>query len=215
MTSTFIRPNYKVAPFNLWKLEAIGLLWNAIMSRQVIGIENYELSFSHKVCIKGFTQGISAGDRIALIGRNGSGKSLLLRSIWGDWENFTGRITRTDGAIFAFVPQIFDGADGLSCGQRFNQKLSQALTHTPDVLLLDEPTNHLDSHNRRSLMAMLNRFPGTLLFATHDEELLHQCARTLWHLEDGEIHVFHGHYADYRRDWDQRRAGAWRAKSPH
>lgn len=27
-----------------------------------------------------------------------------------------------------------------------------------------------------------------------------QCARTLWHLEDGEVRVLHGNYADYRRN---------------
>jgi ATPase subunit of ABC transporter with duplicated ATPase domains len=195
----------KIVSPGFWELRRVGLLCATVMARQIIQIRNYKLSFSHRVCIEKFTQDVSAGDRIALIGRNGSGKSVLLRSICGDWENFTGSITRADGVIFASVPQISDETDGLSCGQYFNKKLSQALACVPDVLILDEPTNHLDLHNRRSLMAMLNRFPGTLLFATHDEELLYSCARTLWYMADGAVRVFHGNYADFCRDRAQHR----------
>lgn len=104
----------------------------------------------------------------------------------------------------AFVPQLIECAS-LSGGQRFNVALSEALTLQPDMLLLDEPTNHLDHRNRQSLMQMLKHFPGTLIVASHDVELLRTCVNMFWHFDNGKIHIFKGQYDDYKRDVEKKR----------
>ena len=73
----------------------------------------------------------------------------------------------------------------------------KALSLDPNILLLDEPTNHLDLRNRKSLMRMLQNYPGTLIMISHDKELLHHCTDTLWHLDNGKIDIFYGNYNDY------------------
>jgi len=88
----------------------------------------------------------------------------------------------------------------LSGGQRLNEALTQALSSTPNVLLLDEPTNHLDSHNRRSLMRMLKKYSGTLIVVSHDVEFLSTCIDTLWHIDNGKVHIFTGNYDDYMHE---------------
>jgi len=50
--------------------------------------------------------------------------------------------------------------------------LAAKLLQRPDVLLLDEPSNHLDRDARRRLHALLAEWPGCLLVASHDRELL-------------------------------------------
>jgi ATPase subunit of ABC transporter with duplicated ATPase domains len=152
-----------------------------------IHIKDFNLSFPHKTCFENFSTQIAFGDRIGIIGRNGSGKSSLLKMVA---EKFT-------DISMACVPQIVSDIDSLSGGERFNKALSQALSKNPSVLLLDEPTNHLDRHNRQSLMRMLDGYCGTLIVATHDKELLRRCVDILWHIDDGKITTFRGNYDDY------------------
>lgn len=160
----------------------------------IIKCENLSLSFSNKVCFENFSVDIFSEDRIAIIGRNGSGKSSLLKII----SNTISSQKQSGVSISAaYIPQIISDTDSLSGGERFNQKLSEALGRHPSLLLLDEPTNHLDIENRRSLMRMLNAFHGALLVVTHDEELLEKCTDILWHIDNGKITVFRGKYRDY------------------
>jgi ATPase subunit of ABC transporter with duplicated ATPase domains len=58
----------------------------------------------------------------------------------------------------------------------------------------------LDRHNRASLMRMLKSYVGTLIVVSHDTELLRNCIDTLWHIDNGKIHVFSGSYDNYIRE---------------
>lgn len=156
----------------------------------IIRIKNFSLSFPSKVCFEDFSTEISFGDRIAIIGRNGIGKSSLLKMIAEKNRNIS----------LAYIPQIIEDFDSLSGGERFNKSLSYAIGENPSILLLDEPTNHLDIDNRKSLMRMLNSYYGTLIAVTHDEELLQNCCDILWHIDNGKITIFRGKYTDYIKE---------------
>ena len=163
------------------------------------------LTFPHKTCFTDFSTQIYQGARIAIIGRNGSGKSNLLEILQGLKTPSEGQIHIPSGITFGYVPQIIAGSENLSGGQRFNDALTKALIKTPDVLVLDEPTNHLDMNNKNSLLHLLQRFKGVLIIASHDAELLRTCVNTLWDIEDGKITVFSGNYDDYREARVQQR----------
>lgn len=170
------------------------------MSHKPITCHNVGLSFPQKVCFEGLTTQIHYGSRIALMGQNGSGKTTLLKMLQGLVEPSQGEIFAPEGIVFGYVPQIVEEFDSLSGGQRFHKALTHALRLNPDVLLLDEPTNHLDVRNRYSLMRMLQNYPGTLIIVSHDVELLRNSVHTLWHIQDGHVHIFSGNYDDYVRE---------------
>jgi ATPase subunit of ABC transporter with duplicated ATPase domains len=171
-----------------------------LMIHKPIQIKDLELSFPHKICFENFTTQINFGSRIAIIGRNGSGKTTLLKILHGAVEPVSGTVKCADDIIFGFVPQILSDFDSSSGGQRLNEAITQALSLDPNVLLLDEPTNHLDRHNRKSLMRMLQSYTNTLIVVSHDTELLRHCIDTLWHIDNGQIHVFSGNYDNYIRE---------------
>ena len=174
------------------------------MTHKPIICKDVCLSLPHKTCFENFSAQIPYGSRIALIGRNGCGKSTLLKIVQGQLDPTSGSIHVPEDVIFGYVPQVIDDFiddfDSLSGGQRLNQAMTQALSINPNVLLLDEPTNHLDQHNRQSLMRLLQLFQGTIIVASHDVDLLQNCALTLWHIDQGKIHIFSGNYQDYRRE---------------
>jgi ATPase subunit of ABC transporter with duplicated ATPase domains len=163
----------------------------------LIKLIDISLSFGEKVCFGEFSAIIYAGGRIALIGENGAGKTQLLKAVTGEVPLSAGKIIRKDALSIGYVPQTVEEYPNLSGGERFNRALSKALEDSPDLLILDEPTNHLDSHNRRSLLRMLKNYSGALIIATHDEDLLRELPKTLWHIYNAQIRVFSGSYNDY------------------
>ncbi|MCB1213425.1 MAG: ABC-F family ATP-binding cassette domain-containing protein [Chlamydiia bacterium] len=175
------------------------------MHRPIL-LKDVSLCFSNKICFENFSSQILPGSRIAIIGRNGSGKSSLLEILCQELLSPSGEAIIPNGMSTAYVEQTIDDFDQLSGGQRVNKKLSQALAQSPDLLLLDEPTNHLDSDNRKSLMQMLKRYQGTLIIVSHDTELLRNCIDTLWHIDHHQIHEFTGSYDDYIREVKQKRS---------
>ncbi|MDR0715613.1 MAG: ATP-binding cassette domain-containing protein [Puniceicoccales bacterium] len=145
------------------------------MYHSPIHIKSFCLSFSHKICFEDFSATIEYGSRITIIGRNGSGKSMLLKILRGSFEPYRGSVTIPENAVIGYVPQIVEDFETLSGGQRLNKSLTQALSADPNILLLDEPTNHLDIPNRQSLMRMLRSYEGTLIVVSHDIEFLCSC----------------------------------------
>ena len=167
------------------------------MMHKPIQIKDFDLSFSRKTCFENFSCKIPYGSRIAIIGRNGSGKSSLLKMI----ASFCG-----EDVVVGYVPQVIIEHTDLSGGQCLNKAVTEAINFDPNVLLLDEPTNHLDSRNKKSLMRMLQNYPGTLIMVSHDKELLRHCTNTLWHIDNGKVHIFSGNYDDYMREIKLKRA---------
>ena len=170
-----------------------------------ISLHNICLCFRKKTCVEYFSTQIPFGSRIAIIGRNGSGKSSLLKLLMGKIVATSGELYIPNDVTFGYVPQVIEDFDTLSGGQRLNKSLTAALALAPNVLLLDEPTNHLDGRNRKSLLRNLNNFYGTLIIVTHDTEVLRSCIDTLWHIDNGQIVEFSGNYDDYIRECDRKR----------
>lgn len=171
-----------------------------------ISLQNLSLSFPKKGCFEGFSARIYPGSHVAIIGRNGSGKSSLLNILRQKLPPSGGEIIIPDGICTSYVEQTIGDFNDLSGSQRLHKRLSEALARSPDLLLLDEPTNHLDKDNRKSLIKMLKRYRGTLIVVSHDTELLRHCIDTLWHIDNNKIHEFTGSYDDYMRKIQQKRA---------
>ena len=64
----------------------------------------------------------------------------------------------------------------LSGGERVKVQMAGILLAGPDILLLDEPSNDIDLATLAWLEKMINRFPGGVLFISHDETLIERTA---------------------------------------
>ena len=137
-------------------------------------LQGLSLSFSGKHCFADFSTHIYSGSRIAIIGRNGSGKSTLLNLICQKLEPSNGQIIIPAGLCIGYVEQTINTMGSLSGGQRFNKKLSEVLSQSPDVLILDEPCNGLDDFNRQKALKLIdilaNAGTSTILYVNHNVE---------------------------------------------
>lgn len=79
----------------------------------LLGGQNLEVDYPDKVLLNQVTVGISAGDRIGIVGRNGDGKSTLLRILFGVMSPDSGQVTRRSGLRLALLGQddMLSGSD--------------------------------------------------------------------------------------------------------
>jgi ATPase subunit of ABC transporter with duplicated ATPase domains len=77
----------------------------------------------------------------------------------------------------------------------------------PNVMLLDEPTNHLDMESIESLNTALDKYPGTLVFVSHDREFVSSLATRILELRPGAAGGV-AQLIDYRGGYEEYLAGA-------
>jgi len=98
---------------------------------------------------------------------------------------------------------LFSGDEGLkptealSGGETARLLLCRIMLQKPNVLVLDEPTNHLDLESINALNVALQKFEGTVLLVTHDQDLIEEVGTRVWHFDNGRITDFKGTYEEY------------------
>ena len=184
-------------------------------------VENLTKSVGSKVLFSNISFAVNKGQRIALIARNGIGKSTLLNILMGKTDYDNGKITWRKDLKVKYLPQhitvesLEDAASGyslemkgedfkkLSGGQQKKLLLQQVLDDEPDILLLDEPTNHLDLDTVVWLEEYLrNRTTRgekaiTILMVTHDRYFLDSVCTDIFELDEHNLYTYHGNYAYY------------------
>ncbi len=180
------------------------------MKHSSIYINNLSLILPAKTCFANFSSQINYRDKIAIIGQNGVGKTSLLKILQNKYERLSDAIDISKDVIFGYVTQTIEDFENLSGGERFGKALREALCQNPNVLLLDEPTNHLDMNNRINFFRMLNKYDGTLIIVSHDEEVLRNYVDIFWHIQNGKIAVFKGSYDDYIKQVNLKRSALFK-----
>ena len=71
----------------------------------LLGAESLHLEYPTRIIFDSVTVGINEGDRIGVVGRNGDGKSTLLRLLAGTLEPDAGRVTRRGGIRLGMLDQ--------------------------------------------------------------------------------------------------------------
>lgn len=184
-------------------------------------VENLTKSVGSKVLFSNISFAVNKGQRIALIARNGIGKSTLMDILMGKTDYDEGKITWRKDLKVKYLPQhmrvecLEDVASGYSLkikGEEFNklsggqQKkllLEYVLDDEPDILLLDEPTNHLDLETVVWLEEYLNNRTSrgekalTILMVTHDRYFLDRVCTDIFELDQNTLYTYHGNYAYY------------------
>ena len=97
------------------------------------------------------------------------------------------------------INQMNDSPLSLSGGWAMRLEMAKMLLSDPNFLILDEPTNHLDLPSLIWFENYLRTYKGTLLFVSHDRELLERLPNITLHLHKGDIRVYQGNYKNFEK----------------
>jgi len=217
------------------------------LHRQAVEVENVSFAYegSERKIFNNLTFTINAGERIAVIGENGVGKTTLLKLLMGEVKPQFGEIrwaekakpgyySQDHSALFQSEVSLTDwiseyvragGYEGgdvetlirgtlgrllfsgdevkkpvnvISGGEQGRMLFGKLMLLHSNVLIMDEPTNHLDMESIESLNTGLEKFPGTLVFVSHDREFVSSLATRVFEVKgDGRIVDYLGGYEDY------------------
>ena len=182
-------------------------------------VENLTKSVGSKMLFSNISFAVNKGQRIALIARNGIGKSTLMDILVGKTDYDNGKITWRKDLKVKYLPQKLQGEEAmrllgdevmsldqfnkLSGGQQKKLLLEYVLADEPDIILLDEPTNHLDLETVVWLEEYLNNRTSrgekalTILMVTHDRYFLDRVCTDIFELDQNTLYTYHGNYAYY------------------
>ncbi len=112
-----------------------------------------------------------------------------------------------DGVIRSFLGNfLFSGNDVdkkikvLSGGEKNRVAMVKVLLQKGNFLLLDEPTNHLDLFAKSVLLQALKKYPGTILFVSHDHTFIQELATDILELSTNGLYHYPGTYEEFLDD---------------
>ncbi|MGE0043841.1 MAG: ABC-F family ATP-binding cassette domain-containing protein [Vicinamibacterales bacterium] len=214
--------------------------------RLALEFEGVTKGFDGTTVIPPFSAIVNRGEKIVLVGRNGMGKTTLLKALLADAPGLpatpgdidAGKVRWGHEASVGYFPQdhtgaiehgltavewlhqfdpaaskqdihgllgqmLFSGEEGykptaaLSGGETARLLFCRIMLQKPNVLVLDEPTNHLDLESINALNIALQKFEGTVLLVTHDQDVMEEVGTRVWHFIGGEVHDFKGSYEEF------------------
>jgi ATPase subunit of ABC transporter with duplicated ATPase domains len=225
--------------------------------KHILELEGITKSYGETAVVRGFTASVLRGEKIALVGRNGTGKTTLVNALLANSQTVSEfELRKTSGYDGPFISEgkvvwgheaavgyfaqdhralvqpgmtvlewlhqwdpmavneelrgllgqmLFPRDDAskrtdvLSGGEAARLLFCKLMLQKPNVLVLDEPTNHLDLESINALNIALQRYPGTVLLVSHDEDLIDEVATRVWHFENDKITDFKGAYEEYEK----------------
>jgi ATPase subunit of ABC transporter with duplicated ATPase domains len=217
------------------------------LHRQAVEIENLSFAYEggERKIFDNLSITINGGEKIAVIGENGVGKTTFLKLLMGELQPQYGTLkwaekakpgyyAQDHSAEFAATQSLTDWIVGyarasieeggdletlvrgtlgrllfsgeeqkksvnvISGGEQGRMLFGKLMLERPNVLVMDEPTNHLDMESIEALNSGLEKFPGTLIFVSHDREFVSSLATRVFEVKgDGRIVDYLGGYEDY------------------
>jgi ATP-binding cassette, subfamily F, member 3 len=111
---------------------------------------------------------------------------------------YEGEAVNLLGRFLFRYEQVREPVRSLSGGERTRLQLLLLMLAEPNCLVLDEPTNHLDIGSLEVLERELERFPGTVVFVSHDRYFLDRISDKTVEVRDGELFRYEGGYSAWR-----------------
>ncbi|WP_336780131.1 Lsa family ABC-F type ribosomal protection protein [Paenibacillus illinoisensis] len=94
---------------------------------EIVQLENVSIAYGSNIVCKDINLTVEKGDRIALYGKNGSGKSSILKLICGDDIAYTGHLRKDPQVKISYVSQDTSGLTGSLSEYAMTQGIDESL----------------------------------------------------------------------------------------
>lgn len=175
-------------------------------------VNNLQIKFNEQAIFKPISFEVTNGDRVAIVGKNGIGKSSILKLILekeiqhnhlkisyvsqstenlkGDLKTFA-QNNKIDESIFkAMLSKMgFSKADfetviqDMSEGQKKKVLIAKSISEQANIYIWDEPLNYIDILTRIQIEEAILKYKPTLIFVEHDETFIEKVATKIIKLE--------------------------------
>ena len=176
---------------------------------KLISVRNLNFKYNKETILSDINFDIIKGENVAILGRNGGGKSTLIKVILGFLKKNSGSIEFfINKNKIGYLPQIreFDASfpinifdlviSGLASRKnlfrRFNkqEKEQTEIISSPDIIFLDEPESFLDQKFEFQLFEKIKHLSdSTLVIISHEIEKIYNYIDTIFIVENN-IKIF-------------------------
>ncbi|MDO5140403.1 MAG: ABC-F family ATP-binding cassette domain-containing protein [Eubacteriales bacterium] len=133
----------------------------------ILSLEHLEKTFTGRMLFDDAGFFLHEGEKVGIIGINGTGKSTLLRIIAGEEEPDSGKVTRANHIVISYLPQSpsFDTGETVleavlkRCGDGVSQADAKSMLTRLDIFDFEQPVTELSGGQRKriALAAVLLR----------------------------------------------------------
>src|SRR5216683_3088617 len=187
-----------------------------VTSALVLQVRNLAIDVAARRVLSDASFTVAAGDKVGLVGRNGAGKTSLLKVLAGEHDPEAGLVLRR-GSL-GYVPQnprpraeaaqtalshILSGR-GLDKAAARLEELHRELESDHSAAVLQrfsdaEERFRLDSDAKAWLMDFLRESRAAMIVVSHDLVLLDAAITRVLHLDAGRMIEYRGTYSQYQQ----------------
>ena len=191
----------------------------------IINIEHISKVFGEKQVFDDISCGIHQGDKIGIIGINGTGKTTLLKIIAGLEEPDQGQVIFQKGLRVTYLPQspkfpehatvlsyVADGADGADWGRESEAKNALNRLGITDH---HEEIDHLSGGQKKRVALArtlvnpadvlildeptnhMNQWKGAIIMVTHDRYFLDRVTNKILEIDHGKLYSYTANYSQF------------------
>ncbi len=121
----------------------------------------------------------------------------ILEEVSGSCKVTEQQLRSTLGALLFGKDEITKKCGVLSGGERNRVAMAKVVLSNANLLLLDEPTNHLDIESKEIILQGLQKFEGTIVFVSHDQDFVNKLSNKIIELNSHGAFLYLGDYDSY------------------
>lgn len=171
----------------------------------MLSIEKLGVEFSATPLFLDASFVVNPKDRIALVGKNGAGKSTMLKIIAGLQEPTYGQVARQKDITIGYLPQVMVLSDSRTVMEEAETAFAHIAEMQQHLDSLNDEINSRTDYESESYMQLIERF-------THDSERFNLLGGTNYHAElERTLQGLGFHQSDFNRPTSEF-SGGWRMR---